>query len=538
MRFLASIRLGETMKFSLINLLASTTTLMVALTATVRAQENVPFGPSNYEQDLQLFAPFDVDLDNQADDQWSGYFFEYNKLFWSYSGERIIVGNEEVSDTITWFNGVQNIVLSGQGQFAEVIYQVNPQDEVDPDFPVPAPHLIRNSLRDVPPDAGFALGNRYEFGYQDQGHGWQVGILDGPELNQTQFYGFAPDPALGGGLPPFIDDDFTGPDDIGPGGGDPADPGTRAFGWGSVPILFETPPGYLVGFRDYLNLLAGAGIGTQVGPMMYVGNYGASQEDDEIPVDFYRLTDDIDEDGFNGVGFVLDPDGNVILVFTDFGDLHEFNIFFDSVNIRTSTETDGVELMWTHNLTNNHYMAKHQNNRLTLSGGARFLRMYDQFRVDAEGSILGRSFWDTSFTNQIVGPQVGLRWENQRQRWRLSADTRFMFGYNVADWDQNGLMGEELIPGAVNRPLYARPTAFADGLQENEFSPVAELRVQASYHVWKGAALKAGYTGSYIGNIRRAASSVRYALPDMGYVDAGTQDFLINGFDLGVEFIY
>jgi hypothetical protein len=56
--------------------------------------------------------------------------------------------------------------------------------------------------------------------------------------------------------------------------------------------------------------------------------------------------------------------------------------------------------------------------------------------------------------------------------------------------------------------------------------------------VWKGAALKAGYTGSYIGNIHRAAPSVRYALPHMGYVDAGTQDFLINGFDLGVEFIY
>jgi hypothetical protein len=538
MRFLASLRLGETMRLSLINLLASTTTLMVALAATVRAQENVPFGPSNYEQDLQLFAPFDVDLDNQADDQWSGYFFEYNKLFWSYSGERIIVGNEDVSDTITWFNGVENVVLSGQGQFAEVIYKVNPQDIVDPNNPVPAPHLIRNTLRDVAPDAGFALGNRYEFGYQDQGHGWQVGVLDGPELNQTQFFGFAPDPTIGNGLPPFIDDDYTDGTDIGPGGGPVAGGNLRAFGWGSVPILFETPPGYLTGFRDYLNLLAGAALGTQVGPMAYVGNYGASQEDDELPVDFFRITDDINENGFFGVGFVLDPDGNVILVFTDFGDLHEFNIFFDNVTIRSTTETDGVELMWTHNLTNNHYMAKHQNNRLTLSGGARFLRLYDQFRVDAEGSILGRSFWDTSFTNQIVGPQVGLRWENQRQRWRLSADTRFMFGYNVADWDQNGLMGEELIPGAINRPLYARPTAFADGLQENEFSPVAELRVQASYHVWKGAALKAGYTGSYVGNIRRAAPSVRYALPDMGYVDTGGEDFLINGFDLGVEFIY
>ena len=57
-----------------------------------------------------------------------------------------------------------------------------------------------------------------------------------------------------------------------------------------------------------------------------------------------------------------------------------------------------------------------------------------------------------------------------------------MFGYNIADWDQIGLMGEDLIPGALNRPLYARPTAFSHGLREQEFAPVGELRVHASYH--------------------------------------------------------
>ncbi len=528
------------MRHSLTILLATTVTVIVALASAVRAQENLPFGPSNYEHDFQQFAPFDLDLDNMSDDQWSGYFFEYNKLFWSYSGERVIVGNEDLEDEITFFDGVQNIVQSGEGQFAEIIYRVNPQDEVDPDMPVPPPHLIHNTLRDVPPDAGFALGNRYELGYQDQGHGWLLGILDGPELNQSRLYGFVPGP--NGELPPFIDPDYTGPDDVS--GPDreliTADPGLRAFGWGSVPILFETPPGYLVGFRDYLNFLAGAAIGTQVGPMAYVGNYGATAEVDidDPTITFFRLADDIDEDGIPGAGFIVDADGNIVLIFTDFEDLHEFNIFFDNVFVRSTTETDGVELMWTHQLTNNHFQAKHQNNRLSVSGGARFLRLYDQFRVDAQGSILGRSFWDTSFTNQIVGPQVGFSWVNQRQRWRLSADTRFLLGYNVADWDQLGLMGEELIPGALNRPLYARPTAFSHGLRELEFSPVAELRVQASYHVWKGAALKFGYTGSYIGNIRRAAPSVRYALPEMGYVDTGGEDFLINGFDLGVEFVY
>ena len=47
-----------------------------------------------------------------------------------------------------------------------------------------------------------------------------------------------------------------------------------------------------------------------------------------------------------------------------------------------------------------------------------------------------------------------------------------------------------------------------------------------------------GYTGTYIGNIRRAAPSVKYYLPNMGYRDAGTQDMLTNGFDFGCEFVY
>ena len=69
----------------------------------------------------------------------------------------------------------------------------------------------------VPPRAGFAFGNRYELGYHDQGHGWTVGVLDGPELNQTQFFGFAPNAATDGGIPPFIDADYTDRHDIGPG---------------------------------------------------------------------------------------------------------------------------------------------------------------------------------------------------------------------------------------------------------------------------------------------------------------------------------
>jgi hypothetical protein len=517
------------MKQTLFGLLATTGILLIVLKSDANGQENLPFGPSNYEHDFQMFAPFDLDLDNQADKQWSGYFFEYNKLFWMYTGERVTVGNPDVV------------------QFAEVIYRFNPATDLGEP---PPPHQVHNELEDVPPKAGFAMGNRYEIGYRDNGHGWTIGVLDGPQLLQSEFYGFVRqdtnDDGVPDGLPPFRNPDYTN-------GGDIADPGNifqqsngpiaggdlRAFGFGAVPVLFATPPGYLLGFRDYLNFLAGATIGTQVGPIAWVGNYGASTEDLTLPINFFRLTDDINENGIPGaVAIDVNGDGVIDIVTTDFGDLHEFNIFFDNVTVRNRTQTDGVEAMWTHELTNQHYMAKHQNNHVTVSWGARFLRLYDEFDVNAEGSILGNSFWETSFTNNIVGPQVGVQWVNERQRWRIQADGRFMFGYNIANWDQIGLMGEELIPGAVNRLLYARPTAFSHGLREQQFSPIGEMRVSASYHFTEAFALKFGYTGSVVGGIRRAAPSVKYFLPDMGFVDAGTQELLINGFDLGVEFIH
>jgi hypothetical protein len=125
----------------------ATCTVLLCLIETAHAQENLPFGPSNYEHDFQIFAPFDLDLDNMAEEQWSGYFFEYNKLVWWYTGERSIVGSRNVFETV---QGVQV-----QGQFAEVIFQLNPQDLNQGNYPNPQNFLVQNGLQNVPPNAGF-----------------------------------------------------------------------------------------------------------------------------------------------------------------------------------------------------------------------------------------------------------------------------------------------------------------------------------------------------------------------------------------------
>ena len=99
-------------------------------------RRRIAVGPSNYEQDLQIFAPFDLDLDNMVDDQWSGYFFEYNKLFWAYTGERTTVGSKNVFE-----NGRRR--AGPMASSRKLFTDTNPQDEGLP----PAPYVVTNGFR-------------------------------------------------------------------------------------------------------------------------------------------------------------------------------------------------------------------------------------------------------------------------------------------------------------------------------------------------------------------------------------------------------
>ena len=77
-----------------------------------------------------------------------------------------------------------------------------------------------------------------------------------------------------------------------------------------------------------------------------------------------------------------------------------------------------------------------------------------------------------------------------------------MFGYNVPNWNQENGMGAELDPGC-NQPAAVSPDRRTPtACTFDEFSPVGELRLEAAYYLTQAFALKAGYTGMYVGNIR------------------------------------
>lgn len=447
------------------------------------------------DHELQFFAPVDLDFENLPIKRTSGFTFRFDKLSWAMTGERNVVGNEDVV------------------AFSEVMYPEELDDFLNvSDANAPAQYQIINGIRNAAPNAEFGWGERYEFGYRYKNHSWDVSILDGPMVTSISNYGNGPE----------------------------------LTGFGSIHINFATPDDYLIGFRDYWDGQGGDGE-TEGDFLIGIVGSGPGLLEDEI-------ADDLDGDGVQGVAVFLDADDNPIGLAVDFDDLHMFNIRFNQLLIRNRTETQGIEIMHTHYLTNRHKMVKHQNNNLEFGYGVRFLMLEDEFFFDGTSDLLGSMQFETETENQIVGPQVRLKWSTQRKNWNFAVDGRCLFGYNIVDLGHRGFYGLDtelvnddgtviatlpgMIPGGLNNLVSAQPTTYDYGRRDNEFSPVIELRADLSYQMTRSVAARLGYTAIFIDNLSRASQVTDYSLPNMGLLQGGEQDIFINGANFGFDVNY
>jgi len=508
--------------------------------ASVHGQGDL--SPDFIEHDYQFFSPVDFDFENRPIRKSSGLFFRYDKLRWAMTGERTTIGDNSLA--------VQSEAVLVQTPLSEGL--------------APPSYTIRNSIQDAPPASDFAWGERYEFGLQSNGNGWLIGILDGPAVQTTEVYGFneltipgtlplltRDNPDIDPGITPF----FTlGPNDL----------SQTRNGFGSVHVNFAVPDGFLSGFRDYsIN-----GINNQVGPTtggpgrtLIPGTVVSTLVDGiltQVQITLATVVtgasrlgipdapDDIDGDGvtfftvFNDTNLngVID-DGELILGNgIDFDDLHTFNVAFDTFIVRNYTETQGIELMRTVDLSNRFKQKKDQHSSASIAFGARYLRLRDEFYWEGRGGILGLTFANTEVQNSIIGPQIRGKWHTQRGRWGIDIDSRFVWGYNVQDQDQFGAIGQDLVPGGVNSLATARPNAVRSGRQNENFSPLAELRAEASYNLTSSIAFRLGYTAMFLDNITRASQTQVWALPNLGLSKGGKQDIFINGVNVGFDVVY
>ncbi len=437
----------------------------------------------------QWFAPVDFDYDCRPIDRGCGYFFNYSKLSWFVDAERTAIGSPGAT------------VLSED--IFPAILALSPLDQP------PQQYVVANGLQNVTPGQ-FGGGDRYEVGYFSGQHGWMAGIISDQRTTSTKIFGNGPE----------------------------------SSGFGSIHVNFELQnPDLLLGFRDYGGVFTVTDFADGDVPTPTINGPGIVPPQDGV-------VDDLNGNLAEGpVGIFVDIDGDgdldLIGIAVDFGDLYNFNVTFNQVAVRNSTRTDGIELMKTYIMNNDHWFTKEQAGQVEIGAGVRFMRFRDEFQFAGTSDLLRGAnrffpgnFINTRVDNDLVGPQIYARYTYEQHRWQFGAAGRCMFAYNIENLSQRGAFGLNLLPGGLNQPLILQPTTFNYGRQDNAFSPVVEFRADATYKFTKALSAKLGYTAIFTDNITRAASVTRFRLPDGGFLASSQQHLFMNGADFGFELVY
>ncbi len=450
-------------------------------------------------RDARLFAPADLSYYGNGPRRPKGWFFTLEGLQMATSApERTTVGNPDFHP----------LTFDGQGFAIQ-------QNTVDTGFILP----------------GMRQGERLQLGYvDDEGKGWMVGTMvlhTASSYNTTTNAGMSFSAPFVNGVSPL-----------------------EGFVNEILPIPANQPgfTGSTTGFASVNADINGNGI------------FGASGQDIGTP------------NASPPPLFVPPPDGFPDVPHaTDFGDLVSLPIVFPVLQTKYSVRTWGVEVMRTWQLGKGRI-----GGAWDVMAGVRYLRFRDSFYFSgtgqhivvqltppppATGDVYTGLLSDTAITqtadNNLVGPQIGLRYVKGYGRLSIQTEARFMAAANFQNNRQNGWIANRPNQALV-RPLFTlfphdntilrygfvpsvtTPNLFSSGVNHTQhatqFSPVGELRVNLNYQIYRSLGVNVGWTGLVMGGMARSPDMVNYALPDMGILSAhNRQVVLLNGINFGVN---
>lgn len=305
----------------------------------------------------------------------------------------------------------------------------------------------------------------------------------------------------------------------------------------------------------------------------------------------FRLTDDINNNsGVSGAVIITDGNGGFATIH-DFGDLHEFNVAFDSIGnsrVERSRAVDVSYVTWLNDQSAEIKAAKKRMaavraaralrdpatldklGRGTLDNGpaglesmaadddesipdesllvkpegwalvigVRSIQSDDDAETVVNGSILGNSRWDTYAANDVAGPQAGLAWCRDYGPWSVRLQGTALAGYNFGNIRQNGAIGSTTIPGALNRPLYAQPIYIGHYQPASPFTPSGELVAETTWQLTDGMILRLYWSGVVVENMLFTDDRVDYRLPDLGLREPGNQRLFVQNIFCGLEYGY
>lgn len=334
---------------------------------------------------------------------------------------------------------------------------------------------FENSLDTSFMDWKFQSGHRVEFGCRDCYSGWLVGYSYGRQ-----------NLGLSSTSVNFL----------------PAEPG--------FPLLSNS---YLAGYSD--------------------GN-GDGIDDDLNLNDFYgRFGEDIGTpDGMGG--FALPTDGTPdVPAPTDTGDLQIYLPVFDEATVRNTVTMSNLEVMY---MTR---MNRMPGNNFEFLYGVRYLDLEDAFAFSGTGGVLDATSFSVKSENQLLGFQVGARWQKCIGPCYLNAEGRFLAAANMQDNKMQGTIASNIQTNSngQNGPINLNPQAFNYVSSDNVWSPLGELRLQAIFPINDCAAFRLGYTGFVVDGISRASQKVDYVLPRFGLNQSASNETIVfSSFNIGFEF--
>lgn len=189
---------------------------------------------------------------------------------------------------------------------------------------------------------------------------------------------------------------------------------------------------------------------------------------------------------------------------------------------------------------------------IEVMAGVRYMRMRDDFflRAEVHTGVVNTQFTDEPFDpnelfreqqtysieseNNLVGPQIGFRYEQERGplSYDLSGRAMAAFNFRTFSTDSNfkGQYSDTNPP-----PLPPFIGRIQDEDHDVEFLPVVEFRVNAKYQVTRLIKLGAGWSMVYLGDgIGRSTDAIDWNTLEL-FNNVGTQDVFFHGFNLMVE---
>lgn len=132
------------------------------------------------------------------------------------------------------------------------------------------------------------------------------------------------------------------------------------------------------------------------------------------------------------------------------------------------------------------------------------------------GSILGRTEVSTYINHDLFGPRLGLGAVAESGFWRFEAVALGSVGYGWWERRQNGVFGEQVVPGALNRSYLRSATYSANSDRGEGVVWSGEARLLAGCQLTQRLRFDAMWRWTVIGPVHDAYQATRWNVPEFG----------------------